>query len=201
MPDNSTDTRTEIILAARGEFIARGYEGARTQAIADRIGVTKAMIHYYFDTKHKLFQEVFKAASKTLMNDLMDVLEESTPLFQKIEAFIDAALDRFSQNPELTGFVITELNNHGDITEPLFRDVCKYDTATFDSQVEEAASNYEIAPVQPEQVVANMLSLCMFPYAGRAFLQTVMRTDQDYEQFLSKRREVVKDTVINWMAG
>lgn len=193
----------EILIAARQEFIREGISGARMQSIADNIGVTKAMIHYYFDTKDKLFQEVFREASETLMDGLMETLEEPTPLFQKIEAFIDQAIGRFNEQPELAGFVINELNRHPEITEPVFRDSCTYDASVFEKQIEAAASNYEIAPAQSSQVISNMLSLCMFPYCGKRFLQTVLASgsDEEYEQFLNKRREVIKDTVINWLAG
>jgi|AntRauTorcE11897_2_1112592.scaffolds.fasta_scaffold10128_1 AcrR family transcriptional regulator len=203
MAKKQNPRQQEILEAALQEFTKEGISGARLQAVANNIGVTKAMIHYYFDTKDKLFEEVFKGASETLMTGLMDTLEESMPLFKKIEAFIDRAVDRFSDKPELTGFVVNELNRHPEMTEAIFLDVCKYDASIFDEQIKEAASDYEIAPVNSLQVTANMLSLCMFPYCGNGFLQSIFRMedDQNYEAFLEKRREVIKDTVINWLAG
>lgn len=192
----------EILHAARQEFIKEGVSGARMQSIADNIGVTKAMIHYYFKTKDNLFQEVFRNAAHTLTTDLMDVLETQTPLFQKVEQFIDQALDRFHQNPQLVDFLVGELNRHPDITQPIIREMMKYKGQTFKGQLEEAAANYEIAPVNHDQVVVNILSLCMFPYSGQPFLQTVLSSkDESYSTILEQRREVVKDTIINWLAG
>ena len=192
----------EILQAARKEFIQEGIAGARTQAIADNIGVTKAMIHYYFKTKDNLFAEVFREATETLMQDLMNDLEKDTPLFQKIEQFIDRAIERFHNHPQLTGFVMNELNNHPDITQPIFDQTYQYNGSVFSDQLEEAASNYEIAPVKPNQVITNILSLCMFPYGAGSFMQSILDLDEEaYGAFLSQRREVVKDTVINWLAG
>lgn len=192
----------EILSAARREFIKEGVSGARMQSIADNIGVTKAMIHYYFKTKDNLFQEVFRNAAHTLTDDLMAVLETQTPLFQKVEQFIDQALDRFHQNPELVDFVVGELNRHPDITGPIIQEMLEYRGETFKEQLDEAASNYEIAPVSHDQVIVNILCLCMFPYSGQPFLQTVLSSeDESYSQFLKQRREVVKDTIINWLAG
>ena len=42
---------SEILAAAEQEFIAKGYDGARTTSIAQAAGVTHAMLHYYFRTK------------------------------------------------------------------------------------------------------------------------------------------------------
>ncbi len=192
----------EILLAARKEFIQEGVSGARMQSIADNIGVTKAMIHYYFQTKDNLFQEVFKDAVQHLTEGLLDVLETEKPIFQKIEQFIDHALDRFHQHPQLVDFIVGELNRHPKVTKQLVSSALQYDANIFKTQLEEAASNYEIAPVSHDQVVINILSLCMFPYSGGTFLQTLLNADQNsYEELLPRRREVIKDTIINWLAG
>ena len=132
----------------------------------------------------------------------MDTLEKSTPLFQKIDLFIDQAFDRFSEHAVLVAFVINELEHHPEKTEDIFEDVKAYDSAVLDEQLNEAASNYEIAPAQSNQVVTNMLSLCMFPFVGRAFLKQALNMgDQVYREFMDRRREVVKDTIINALAS
>ncbi|MBN2733108.1 MAG: TetR/AcrR family transcriptional regulator, partial [Balneolaceae bacterium] len=120
MSNGERTRQEEILQAARQEFINEGFSGARLQGIADNIGVTKAMIHYYFDTKENLFAEVYRDASKKLISGLMDTLEESTPLFQKIDAFIDEAIDRFSEHADVVGFVVNELDRHPEKTTEIF---------------------------------------------------------------------------------
>lgn len=53
-------TKADILDAAEEEFGKSGLAGARIDAIADRTGVTKAMIYYYFKSKEALYQEVFQ---------------------------------------------------------------------------------------------------------------------------------------------
>lgn len=53
-------TRERILMAARDEFSHLGYRGARMAAIAERAGINKALIHYYFENKEKLYAEVIK---------------------------------------------------------------------------------------------------------------------------------------------
>ena len=203
MAQEDVSRQDEILAAAQQEFINEGFSGARLQGIADNIGVTKAMIHYYFDTKDNLFAEVYRDASQKLISGLMDTLEESTPLFQKIEEFIDQAINRFNEHDELVGFVVNELDRHPEKTTDIFRAARAYDSSIFDEQLEEAASNYEIAPAQSNQVVANMLSLCLFPFIGKSFLKEILGSqgEDTYEQFLKQRREVIKDTIINSLAS
>ena len=44
--------------AAEEEFADQGFHGARMVAIAKRAGVTHGLLHYYFDSKDGLYEEV-----------------------------------------------------------------------------------------------------------------------------------------------
>ncbi|MFJ1709308.1 TetR/AcrR family transcriptional regulator [Kitasatospora sp. NPDC088346] len=45
----------QILAAATTEFGRRGYEGASLAAIAERVGVTKTLLHQYFGAKQDLY--------------------------------------------------------------------------------------------------------------------------------------------------
>lgn len=51
-------TRATILDAAEDEFADRGFHGTRMVAIAKRAGVTHGLLHYYFDSKDGLYEEV-----------------------------------------------------------------------------------------------------------------------------------------------
>lgn len=55
---NREQTRGRIVAAARAEFAARGYSGARVEQIAQRADVKKELIYHYFSSKEALFEEV-----------------------------------------------------------------------------------------------------------------------------------------------
>ncbi|MGZ6540298.1 MAG: TetR/AcrR family transcriptional regulator, partial [Bacteroidia bacterium] len=59
-----TDTSTEgkILEAAKEVFMKYGLYGARMQDIADTAGINKALLHYYFRNKEKLFDKIFENA-------------------------------------------------------------------------------------------------------------------------------------------
>ncbi|MGQ0573920.1 MAG: TetR/AcrR family transcriptional regulator [Pseudonocardia sp.] len=50
-----SDTRAELLDAARVEFAERGYDGATVRVIADRAGVDPAMVNHWFGGKEALF--------------------------------------------------------------------------------------------------------------------------------------------------
>ncbi|MGW4803768.1 TetR/AcrR family transcriptional regulator [Kitasatospora sp. NPDC004272] len=49
------DTRGAVLVAARAEFAAHGYQKASMRAIARGAGVDAALLHHYFGTKDRLF--------------------------------------------------------------------------------------------------------------------------------------------------
>ena len=53
-------TQQEILAAAMGEFAERGLGGARIDGIAERAGVNKRLIYYYFGNKEGLFLAVLE---------------------------------------------------------------------------------------------------------------------------------------------
>jgi AcrR family transcriptional regulator len=53
-------TKAKILAAAVREFSAKGISGARVDAIAERAGVNKRMLYYYFESKEGLFREILR---------------------------------------------------------------------------------------------------------------------------------------------
>ncbi len=54
----NADTRQTILIAAREQFAANGFDGTSIRAIAGRAGVDVALVRYYFGNKQQLFTEV-----------------------------------------------------------------------------------------------------------------------------------------------
>ncbi len=54
-PRPEVDTRAAIIVAAREEFSANGFDGAAVRAVARGAGVDPALVRHYFASKESLF--------------------------------------------------------------------------------------------------------------------------------------------------
>jgi len=65
-PKLSNDRAIRIVAAAREEFAARGFDGARMDRIARRAGTNKQLLFYYYHSKRGLFQTVLGQAAKAL---------------------------------------------------------------------------------------------------------------------------------------
>ena len=57
---NPERSRARILSAALKEFSAKGFAGARVDAIARRAGINKRMLYHYFGDKEELFKAVLR---------------------------------------------------------------------------------------------------------------------------------------------
>lgn len=193
------DTRLEIIEAARAEFLAHGYEGARLQKIADQIGVTKAMIHYYFNTKKELFEQVYTQSVEFMFSGISETLQEDTPLFKKIDQLVDVCMEKAYDNADVLGFVLTESGRNAEWLIPIFEKKVSIEQDRFADQLEEAASDYIISSVEPEQLLLNIFSLCYYPALSSEIHRSLL--GEDNSGIMDKRKGIVLDTVLNWLTA
>lgn len=77
----------KIINAAEQEFVLHGYKGTSTQAIAERAGLPKANLHYYFKNKLTLYSAVLANIVELWNSVLEDIAVEDDPA-EVIEKFI-----------------------------------------------------------------------------------------------------------------
>ena len=62
------DTKERIMQAALEEFSLHGFEGARMEKIASKVGINKASLYFYFKSKEQLFRELFDIIVKKTLS-------------------------------------------------------------------------------------------------------------------------------------
>jgi AcrR family transcriptional regulator len=71
-----SDKQLAIIDIAEKLFSEKGYEGTSVRDIAEMAGINVAMISYYFGSKEKLMQALFKERTKEMLVRMESVLNE-----------------------------------------------------------------------------------------------------------------------------
>ncbi|MCG8692909.1 MAG: TetR/AcrR family transcriptional regulator [Minwuiales bacterium] len=90
--------RAKILQAAEHVFAERGYDGATTAAIADRAGLPKANVHYYFGTKNALYRAVIDNIMELWLQAFGDISEDSDPA-EALSHYIRAKLAHSRERP------------------------------------------------------------------------------------------------------
>src|ERR1700731_286778 len=94
-------TKARILDAAEEEFAMGGLLGARTEAIAANIGVTKSMIFYHFGDKEGLYQAVLERAIAARIRSIQKVDVHSTQPKEALRTLVGALIDDIVFNKNL----------------------------------------------------------------------------------------------------
>src|ERR1700756_3805310 len=93
-------TRAAILKAALEEFSHEGVTGARTDEIARRAGVNKALLYYYFKDKEGLYAAALEQVFSGLHDCVMTVLDDpGLQAREKLLAYVGAHFDYIASSP------------------------------------------------------------------------------------------------------
>jgi AcrR family transcriptional regulator len=89
-----------ILAAARDEFAEFGLAGARVDRIAERAGVNKRLIYYYFEDKEKLFEAVLEQAYLDIRDDERDLHLLDLPPAEAVRKLVEFTWNYYLAHPE-----------------------------------------------------------------------------------------------------
>ncbi len=195
----SIDTEQKILNAAHKVFILKGMAGARMQEIADEAGINKALLHYYFRSKDKLFDKIFIDAFKLISSGVGQVLEMDVPVLEKLKRFIDVYVDVLIANPFIPAFVISELNHDPERLQKIIVGDMSSNFESFVFQVMQEINRGEFIEINPAHLILNILGMLLFPFIAKPIISTMVMQylDIDYQTLLVQRKEVVYDFIVH----
>lgn len=201
--DNAETPSTEerILEAAVREFMAKGYAGARTTAIAEAAGVTHAMLHYYFRTKDKLFDRIIESKIVTLRDIMLASLgDPSVPLFDKIRTAIEKHQDFIAANPDLPRFMINEVLSRPERIPMVIEQLKRHTPLVVESlqrQIDEYAAKGLCRKVDAGMLMLDIVSLNIFPFTAKPMVNALLGgMMEDMEAFVEARRKENLETIM-----
>jgi TetR/AcrR family transcriptional regulator len=196
-PVRDGDTEQRILDAAHAVFLRSGTAGARTQEIAAEAGVNSALLHYYFRSKERLAEAVFRRAAGELFPVVARILASELPLEEKVRKVIEVELDRLSGTPYLPAYVISELAYHPERIHQLLvaltgsrPDALGQTVLTsVQTQIRAEVRAGRMRPIAAEQFLVNLLSLCIFPFAAKPMFAALLGLDGErFTRFIRDRK-------------
>ncbi len=204
MPERETEER--ILDAAHAVFLRKGTAGARMQEVADEAGVNKALLHYYFRSKDGLALAVFRRALASLLPQVIGILCSAVPLEEKVRRVVEVETEELRRSPFLPGYVLGELTHHPERVKEAFAAAAGAQLERMGEsvltavgrQLREEAEAGRIRSISAEELVLNLFSLVMFPFAGRPLLRVVLGVGEEgYADLLEERKERLPEFILN----
>jgi len=197
-------SQAAILRAARDEFAEHGFAGGRVDRIAERAGVNKRLIYYYFGNKSALFLSVLegayadiRAAEQGLHLDVLDPV-------QALRKLVTFTWHYFLEHPEFLSLLGSEnllrashLKKSSKIREMHSPLVQMLDTLLARGR----AQGIFRAGIDPVQLYISIASLGFFYLANSHTLSVIFGRDLRAPDALDQRLAHMTDLVVGYASS
>lgn len=191
MRNKDNNTEEAILRAAEFEFLEKGFAGAKTVAIADRAGVTHAMLHYYYRSKRNLYEKI--------LNDKMEMVIKSfvasfdlpdMDFVQRIKLEMEAHFDFIKANPLLPRFLINEVFARNDIgLMQLMRNKMSKVYEKVQREIDAAVGDGLLRPITAFELMVDIVSLNLFTFVALPILSDFSGMFYESEDLMLEARK------------
>lgn len=186
--ESLNSTEQQILEAAKSVFLEKGMDGARMQEIADRAGINKALLHYYFRTKEKLFSHIFEDTFQSVFQAVNQSIDNRTDVFTFIEIFVLNYIGVLSHNPYIPNFIFNEMNRNPQFIDQ-FTGHIHLDKDKLEKLIEKNVEEGKIVPVSIYDLLADLMGMCIFPIVAKPMVLAFLfkNEEKQYQEFLNSR--------------
>jgi len=191
-------TEEKILEAAKEVFMKYGLYGARMQDIADTAGINKALLHYYFRNKEKLFDKIFEGALQKYFQQIDVFSDSSLPIKERVFKYVDNIVAFLSEYPQMSMFIIKEISINPELFKGKVLALKNPKSVHLIQVLEEEIAAGRIKKIDPVMFIINLHSLCSYPFIGAPLFKNLMKVhgkDWDKDFSADKLKQSVKNFV------
>lgn len=198
MTEKDKQTEEKIFEAATEVFIDKGMDGARMQEIADKAGINKALLHYYYRSKDRLFEAVFALIANQMLKKFAPVFDEKLTIEEKIRFFYKEHISFLEKNPRLPIFILNEISRNPERINKIIKSLdFKKFILTLETQHKDELNKYNITIDTLPQIMTSIAAISIFPFAAKPIISSIMdEIGLDFKGYIEQRKEFVADFTI-----
>jgi AcrR family transcriptional regulator len=188
------DTEKNILKVARKHFVQKGFAATRTQEIADEVGVNKALVHYYFRTKEKLYLEIVKQVLDSMVPRVARAMSTEGDFWERVEAVVETYTSVLIKEPDTPFFIMSELSQQRErfVAELQKRAAFFPAIQQFLIKMQEAMATGEIKDIPPVHLMLNIISMTVFPFMAKPVFCTIFSfSESDFTNLMMERKAFI----------
>lgn len=141
-----------ILAAAEEVFAEYGFAGATTSRIAERAGIPKANLHYYFPTKEALYRRIIDNIF-TIWLQAADSFDESDDPVEALTRYIHTKMDISRTHPMGSKVWANEIIQRAPLIQDYLETTLREWTASRVAVIERWIAEGRIAPIDPQYLL------------------------------------------------
>jgi TetR/AcrR family transcriptional regulator len=192
------NVREEILAAALTEFSKFGFAGARVDRIAESAGVNKAMIYYYFHSKAKLYEELFRFHLGKIAERLGTGAHLELSLEQTLLLIAETHILLAQARPEIIPIFLRELANRRDEFLDLMAELFKGTglPEALRTKFQSEMNKKLLRGVDLRQMIISFLTMSMGYIIMSPWIDRIFEV-KDQAAFLEQRKGAIVDLFLN----
>ncbi|MBN2224221.1 MAG: CerR family C-terminal domain-containing protein [Deltaproteobacteria bacterium] len=193
------DAERKILVAAVEVFAQKGFDGARTDEIASRAGVNKAMIYYYFHSKEKLYTiivETIFARVSFILGTHLSLVDMNAPE-QGIHSFINNYIDFIYSHRIFVKVMLWDLARGGTIIARVVGRVLRDKTDQIRAIFEQATREGYLRPVDPKHLFVSIIGMVVFFFFAEPVVRVIWGEEPITPEHIAERKKEIGDLIIH----
>lgn len=201
MSESTQNKELAILEAAEQEFMAKGFDGARTTSIASAAGVTHAMLHYYFRTKENIFERILDQKVRIMGESVLAAFgQPGLPLLERLREGISNHFDFLAENPDLPRFLINEIASKPERYEMMrqrIQPIINTLVNNVQRELDESTRRGETEQMDVRHLMLDILSLNIFSFIAYPIIESLIGDmAADHTEFLAQRKRENIETIM-----
>jgi TetR/AcrR family transcriptional regulator len=197
---DSVATRARILNVATREFANKGFEGARTDDIADRARINKRMIYHYFSSKEQLYLAVLEEAYERARSAEQKLEFDQLEPLAALTRFVEFTFDSFVRDRTFINLLGTENRQRARVLKKSAQ------VNTMNSPIIEAitgilARGEKAGVIRPGldalQLWITLTGVCYFFFSNIYTLSVIFERDFEQADVIAERRAHVVDFIVH----
>ena len=189
-------TEEQILQAATKVFTEKGFAAARMDEIAKEAGINRALLHYYFRSKDKMFEIIFEDKFHKFFYGVFGIFTSDLPILEKIEKIVEFELETLTVHPEIPIFVLNEINVNPERMLKRMNSAGSPIADAVKKLNEQIAKEHEqgtIKMINGFSLVIAIISLCIFPFVAKNVIMGVGGMDKEaFREFaLGRKQDII----------
>jgi TetR/AcrR family transcriptional regulator len=190
------DTKEQLLAVAEELFAQKGFAGVRTHEIAERAGVNKAMIYYWFQSKEQLLRAVLQRILFDLITLSQEIFARRLDTAQLLEQFYRGFFYYAARHRNFSRLTTMDLGSEGGYLRTMFESFFR---PLFDRGVafiDRAVARGELKPVNARQLLVTIygMTIAYFADANQVALLYGVKDALD-ERLLEERLDANLDFI------
>lgn len=177
-------------------FFQKGFAGARLSEIAQHAKVSKASIHYYYRSKENLFEAVMNKIIDIIFDNVEDISQGNTNLFDLIDEFVSKVLNVFAIHPYLPSFILNGLNTNQQVSS-IISELSEIFVSKFEREIILAEEKGLINPIDPKYLFTSILSLSAFSIINNQFYYQDSQNQSDADSNLENQKYLISSFIVH----